>query len=121
MSGIFELFSANGAASPSILLMLLIEPLLLVLGYLAILIISFKHYRQSENLGGLIILISSISSVIISFGIESYFDSIADESFAVLQALSKVFEAVMFLVAIYGFKLVCQQSESIANKPIKQD
>jgi glucan phosphoethanolaminetransferase (alkaline phosphatase superfamily) len=72
MDSLFDLFATAGQASSSLVLLALLEPLIVIVSFLALLVISIKHYMLTKNRGALLVSISLVLSVIIGIVLAFY-------------------------------------------------
>lgn len=118
MADIFAFFGATEEASIGILLALIVEPILSLIGFLSFVLVSFWHYKNTKNKGALLVFISLLLSAFGSLLIEYMAADLDDFNYGIVEVGSRIFEASLFIVLVYGFYLVCKhaQTNRVANK-----
>lgn len=111
MESIFGLFSQTGEASPTSMALSLLEPLLILIAFIVLVVVSIKHYSKTKSLGALLISISLLGSVIIS-GVTELLASEASSSTEVqIVLVGNIISGILLLTFAYGFKLICKEAE----------
>jgi glucan phosphoethanolaminetransferase (alkaline phosphatase superfamily) len=110
MDSLFELFAVSEEASSSLVLLALVEPLIVVIAFLALLVISIKHYIQTKNRGALLVSISLVLSVIFGIALAFYESNATTETELIIVLCGNILLSIVFLVFVYGFSLICKQA-----------
>ena len=111
MESIFGLFSQSGEASPTLMALSLLEPLLIFIAFIYLVVVSIKHYSKTKSLGALLISISLLGSVIISVITEFLANEATSSADVQIVLIGNIISGILFLTIAYGFKLICKQAQ----------
>lgn len=115
MAEIFHFFGATGDASAGLLIALIVEPLLNLIGFVTFLLVAFWHYRKTKSRGGLIVFSALLLSAISSLLIEHLAADLDDVNYGLVEVSARILEASLFIFMVYGFYLVCRNSQENVN------
>ena len=118
MTDLLQLNETLGINSAGLLVALFVEPLLQVIGFIAIVIIAFNHYQKTRNRGALLIVAALVSSAVCSIAIEyvaSFFDGAAYE---LVEVLLRLVDGLLLIAFILGFYSICRQQSSSPLMPV---
>ena len=111
MDSLLEMFSRTGEASPFLVALSLLEPLLVLIAFVFIGVVSIRHYLKTKSLGALLIMSSLIGSIFISIIVTILESEVTSSSEVQVVLIGNAIYGLLFLVFAYGFKLVCKQAE----------
>jgi len=111
MESIFGLFSQSGEASATLMALSLLEPLLILIAFIYLVVVSVKHYSKTKSLGALLISISLFGSVIVSVVSEFLASEATSNTDVQIVLVGNVIVGILFLTFAYGFKLICKQAQ----------
>jgi hypothetical protein len=101
-----------GTTAADLLLALLIEPLLQLIGVVALATIAFYHYQKTRNQGALLIVIALICSVVSSVAIELGAAFIEGAGYEQVTLCLRLVDGILLLTFILGFYLICRSQRA---------
>lgn len=111
MLEIFESLGNGEEITIGLLYALIIEPLITVIGIIVIVTFSYKHFKRTSSKGGLFILLSLVIGLFLGI-ISSILEEIISENYLwVVDGAIPLLETFLFIMFVYGFKLICETSE----------
>jgi len=108
MNRLLEMFSRSGEATPFLVALSLLEPLLVLVAFVVIVVVSIRHYLKTKSLGVLLIMPSLVGSISISIIVTILESEVMSSSEIQVVLIGNAIYGLLFLVFAYGFKLVCK-------------
>lgn len=110
MEELFAMFSRNGEASPQMVALSLVEPLLILIAFILLTFVSIKHYLKTKSSGALLVALSLISSVVIAVVVELIAKQASSNAEMQIVLIGNALNGALFLMFAFGFRLVCKQA-----------
>tara|TARA_R110002167_G_scaffold73942_12_gene207249 strand:+ start:3662 stop:4015 length:354 start_codon:yes stop_codon:yes gene_type:complete len=116
MLEIFESLSNGQEITLGLLYALIIEPLITVIGIIIIVIFSYRHFRRTSSKGGLFILLSLVIGLFLGILSSILEETISENYLWIVDGAIPLSETFLFIMFVYGFKLICESSEQSIAK-----
>jgi len=110
MEELLAMFSRTGEASPQLVALSLLEPLLILMGFILLVFASIKHYLKTKSIGALLIVISLIGSVLIGVVVELFAIQASSSAEIQLVLIGNAITGALFVMFAFGFRLICKQA-----------